>query len=100
MVNIGWMSAENEAVLLLHWQTPDVQVSPPPQIWLQPPQFKGSLDVFTHVLPQSVPPLGQTHFPLLQTRPPEHTVPQPPQLLGSEVTSMHVPPQLVVPVGH
>ncbi len=69
----------------------------------QPPQLRGSVEVFTQALPHVRVPPGQaaTQAPLLHTgvAPPQLT-PQPPQLFGSAEVSTHVPPQSVRPVRH
>jgi hypothetical protein len=72
-------------------QAPLTQV-PDRQKLKQPPQWAGSVSVFTQ-------PSGQQVCPLAQQRPwqqgPEHWCPQAPQLLPSVVASVHTPLQQV-----
>jgi hypothetical protein len=79
---------------------PVEQTSPVAQAWPHVPQFAALVDVFTHVPPHDVIPVGQAHAPLTHCIPPEHTVLHAPQLFGSIATSVQRVPQRRCPVGH
>lgn len=65
----------------------------------QEPQLLGSVDVFTHVLPQSTWPAGQVQTPLTHDVPIGQACPHMPQLLGSVEVLTHVVPQRTSPGG-
>jgi hypothetical protein len=56
--------------------------------------------MFVQLVPQTVPPAGQTQAPLTQEAPVAQAFPQVPQLLVSVCVFVQLPPQRVPPDGH
>ena len=59
------------------------------------PQFAGSVIVFTHAAPQSVPPAAHAHDELRHAVPDMHAIPHPPQFRGSVIVFVHAPAQRI-----
>jgi hypothetical protein len=71
---------------------PFMQVAPPGQAWLQPPQLSASPLVSTHTPLHSVPlQVLLTQRPARQGTPDGQALPQLPQLAGSLATTLHRP---------
>lgn len=81
------------------WQLPFMHEPPGPQLMPHPPQFVGSLAVFTHAPLQSCSPGGQVQAPLVQVWPGAHTLVQLPQCFGSVPVSTQALPHWVFPGG-
>jgi hypothetical protein len=86
------------SALLEHLQLPPTQV-PYPQLFLQAPQFSGSVERSTQSPLQGVFPVAQTHLPSLQMVSPTQRLPQAPQLPGSLESSVQPPAQAADPPG-
>ncbi len=84
--------------MLTHW--PVSQTWPAAQTRLHTPQLVGSLGSCTHVLLQSVLPVGQRHWPLKHCPPGPQEFPQVPQLRGSAWRKVQVPLHVVCPAKH
>jgi hypothetical protein len=75
-------------------QAPATHIEPAGHALPQPPQFRGSICVSEHDVPQSVSLAPQTHWLATQLAPAGQGVLQAPQLSGSLVRSTHEPPQV------
>ncbi len=86
-------------VVQVAWQLPEAQVVPVPQATLQPPQFAGSVRVFTQTPLHSVRPVAHTGWqvPDAHSWPSAQTLPQAPQFFGSFWTFVQT---VAVPVPH
>ncbi len=85
------------AVLQPATHEPAEQDSPGPQLLPHPPQLRGSICVFEHVVPQSESLPEHEHWLPMQLAPAGHGWLQAPQLLGSLVRSMQELPHVVRP---
>jgi hypothetical protein len=83
---------------------PSLQLVPPTQGLLQPPQLLESVAVLTQADPHVVSSAGQLHIPTRQDAPSGQAVPpapaQPPQFFGSNSVLLQVPSQSFSPSGH
>jgi hypothetical protein len=79
------------------WHCPFTQPSPLPQTVEQLPQCCASLCRLTQVPPQSLSPLGQTHWPATHCFPPLHAFAQAPQCAASPCRSVQLPLQQLLP---
>lgn len=77
-------------------QTPFEQTWVGAQTIPQPPQWRGSLAISTHIVPQRTP-LRQPHTPPVQVMPPLHVTPHAPQLSALTLRSTQAPPQGTAP---
>ena len=83
---------------LVQVHAPPAQV-PNPQLFLQAPQFSGSVLVSTQRPLQLTFPEGQTHLPALQIVSPTQRLPQAPQFPGSLARSAQPLAHAAAPVG-
>ena len=65
----------------------------------QPPQFIGSVLMFTHAPPHGIVPVGQVHAPFTHCWVAPHVMPHLLQFFGSVLRFTHVPAQKLVPLG-